>query len=81
MGNDNNVVDSHKLRDFQGRVGGRVVVMKEPLVDAPKFRSFSSHIFSQASRNVTVRLKVRVDCSVRWNKYRANNPLHVETKK
>jgi hypothetical protein len=57
--------------------GGRVVVMKEPVVVAPKFRSFSSHIFSQASQNVTV--KVRVDCHFtrRRNKFTVNNPLHV----
>jgi hypothetical protein len=57
-------------------VGGRVVVMKELVAVAPKFRSFSSHIFSQASQNVTV--KVRVDRSVRRNKFTVNNPLDVE---
>jgi hypothetical protein len=56
-------------------VGGHVVVMKEPVVVAPKFWSFSSHIFPQASQNITV--KVRVDCSVRRNKYMVNSPLHV----
>jgi hypothetical protein len=76
MGNDNNVVVSHKLCGFQGRVGGRVVAMKELVVFAPKFRSLSSHIFFQASRNVTV--KVRVDSNVRRNKFMVNNPLHVE---
>jgi hypothetical protein len=40
MGNDNHAVVSHKLCGFQGRVGGRVVVMKEPVVVAPKFRGF-----------------------------------------
>jgi hypothetical protein len=40
---------------------------------------FSSHIFSQASQNVTV--KVRVDRSVRRNKFMVNNPLHVKKKK
>jgi hypothetical protein len=29
MMNDNNVVVSHKLCGFQGRVGGRIVMMKE----------------------------------------------------
>jgi hypothetical protein len=53
--------------------------MKEPVVVVPKFRSFSSHIFSQASQNVTV--KVRVHCSVRRNKFTVNNPLHIEKKK
>jgi hypothetical protein len=57
-------------------VGRRVVVIKELVVVAPKFQSFSSHIFSQASQNVTV--KVRVDHSVRRNKFTVNNPLHVE---
>jgi hypothetical protein len=75
MGNDNHVVVSHELSGFQGRVGGHVI-MKEPAVVAPNFRSFSSHIFSQASQNVTV--KVRVDRSVRRNKFMVNNPLHVE---
>jgi hypothetical protein len=37
MGNDNHVVVSHKLCDFQGSVGGRVVVMNVPVVVAPKF--------------------------------------------
>jgi hypothetical protein len=54
--------------------GGRVVM--EPVVVTPKFQSSLSHIFSQASQNVTV--KVRVHCSVRRNKFMVNNPLHVE---
>jgi hypothetical protein len=41
----------------------RVVVMKEPVVVAPKFLSFSLHIFSQASQNVII--EVRADRSVR----------------
>jgi hypothetical protein len=53
MGNDNNVVFSHKLCGFQCCVGGHVVLMKEAVVVAPKFRSFSSHILSQASQNIT----------------------------
>jgi hypothetical protein len=63
---------------FQGHVGGRVVVMKEPVVVAPKFWSTSSHIFPQASQNVTV--KVQVDRSVRRNKFMVNSPLHVGKK-
>jgi hypothetical protein len=43
---------------------------KEPVVVVPKFQSFSSHIFSQASQNVTV--KVRVDCHFRRNKFTVN---------
>jgi hypothetical protein len=54
-------------------------MMKNPVVVAPKFWSFSSHIFSQASQNFTV--KVRVDHSVRRNKFAVNNPLHVKKKK
>jgi hypothetical protein len=61
---------------FQGCAGRRVILMKEPVVVAPKFRSFSSHIFSQASQNVAV--KVRVDHSVRRNKFTVNNRLHGE---
>jgi hypothetical protein len=61
---------------FQGCVGRRIVVMKEPVVVAPKFRSFSSHVFSGASQNVTV--IVRVDRIVKRNKFTVNNPLHVE---
>jgi hypothetical protein len=57
-------------------VGRHVVVMKKPVVVAPKFWSFSSHIFSQAFQNVTV--KVIVDHSVRRNKFMVNNPHHVE---
>jgi hypothetical protein len=75
MGNDNHVVVSHKRCGLQGSVGGCVVVMKEPVVVAPNFWS-SSHIFSQASQNITV--KVRVDRSVRRNKFMVNNPLHPE---
>jgi hypothetical protein len=67
---------SHKLYGFQGCVGRRIVVMKEPVVDAPKFLSFPSHIFPQASQDVTVR--VRVDSSVKRNTFTMNNPLHVE---
>jgi hypothetical protein len=75
MGNNNHVV-SHKLCGFQGCVGRHIVVMKKPVVVAPKFRSFSPHIFSQASQNITV--KVRVDRGVQSNKFTVNNPLHVE---
>jgi hypothetical protein len=75
MGNENNVV-SHKLCGFQGRVGGRIVVQKEPVVVAPKFQSLSSHIFFQASQNVTV--KVIADHGVRRYKFTVNSPLHVE---
>jgi hypothetical protein len=76
MGNDNHVVVSHKLCEVQERVGGRVVVMKEPVVVAAKFRCFSSHISSQASQNITV--KVSVDRNVRRNKFAVNSPLHIE---
>jgi hypothetical protein len=48
------------------------VKKEEPVVVAPKFRSFSSDIFSQASQNDIV--KVRVDRNVRRNKFTANNP-------
>jgi hypothetical protein len=65
MGKDNHLVVSHNLCGFQGRVGGLIVMMKEPIVDAPKIRYFSSHIFFQASQNITV--KVRGDRSVRRN--------------
>jgi hypothetical protein len=47
--------------------------MKEQVVVAPNFRSFSSHIFSEASQNITV--KVRVDSSVRRNKFAMNNAV------
>jgi hypothetical protein len=57
-------------------VGGRVVMMKEPVVVAPNFGSFSSHIFSQASQNVPV--KVRVEHSARMYKFTVNNPLHIK---
>jgi hypothetical protein len=76
MGNDNHVVVSHKLCGFQGRVGG--LVMKEPVVVAPKFGPFSLHIFSKSPQNVTV--KVRVDRSVRRNIFTVNNSLHFEKK-
>jgi hypothetical protein len=46
MENNNHVVVSHKLCGFQGRVGGRIVVMKEPVVVAPKFQCFFHHTFS-----------------------------------
>jgi hypothetical protein len=75
MGNDNHVVVSHKFCGFQGCVGRHVVVMKEPLVVTMKFCSFLSHIFSQASQNITV--NVRIDCSAKRNKFTVNNPLHV----
>jgi hypothetical protein len=51
-------------------------MMKEPVVVAPKFRSFSLHIFSRASQSATV--KVRIDCSVRRNEFTVNNPLYFE---
>jgi hypothetical protein len=78
MRNDNHVVVSHKLRWFQGHVGGRDVVLREPVVVAPKFPSFSSHIFSQASENVTVKIGDKRTHSVRRNKFTVKNLLHVE---
>jgi hypothetical protein len=78
MGNDNHVVVSYKLSGFQGHVGRCVVMMKEPVVVVPEFCSFSSHLFSQASQNITV--KVRVDHNVRRNKFTVNNPLHLKKK-
>jgi hypothetical protein len=57
-------------------VGGRIVMMKEPVLVVPNFQSFSLHIFSQVSQNVTV--KVIVDRSVRRNKFTVNNLLHIE---
>jgi hypothetical protein len=56
MGNDNHIVVSHKLCGFQGCVGGRIVMMKEPDVVAAKSQSFLLHIFSQAYQNVTVKV-------------------------
>jgi hypothetical protein len=51
-------------------------VIKVPVVVVPEFQSFSLHIFSQASQNITV--KVRVDLSVRRNKFTVNNPLNIK---
>jgi hypothetical protein len=70
------VAVSHKLCGFQGHVGGCIVMMMEKVVISQKFWSFSLHIFSQASQNFTI--KVRVDRSVRRNKFMMKNPLHVE---
>jgi hypothetical protein len=64
---------------LQGRVARHVVVL-EPFVVAPKFWYFSLYIFFQASQNIRVRVKVRVDHSVRRNKFTVNNPLHAEKK-
>jgi hypothetical protein len=58
MGIDNHVV-SYKLCGFQGCAGGRIVMMEKPVVVAPKFHSFSFHIFSQVSQNVRVKVRVR----------------------
>jgi hypothetical protein len=35
---------------FQGCVGGHFVMVKEPVVVAPKFEYFLFHIFSQVSQ-------------------------------
>jgi hypothetical protein len=56
-------------------VGGRVVMMKEPVVVAQKFWCFLLHIFSQASQNITV--KVRVDRSVRRNKFTVEKKINI----
>jgi hypothetical protein len=57
MRNENHVVVSHKLCGFQECVGERVVMLKEQVVVVLKFRSFSSYIFSEASQNVTLKVK------------------------
>jgi hypothetical protein len=54
-------------------VGGRVVMVKESVVVAPNFRSFTCHILSQGSQNVTV--KVRVNRSVRRNRFTVHDAL------
>jgi hypothetical protein len=46
MENNNHADVGHKLCNFQGYVGGRRVVMKEPVVVASKFRCFSLHMFA-----------------------------------
>jgi hypothetical protein len=74
MGNDNQVVVSHKVFGFQGRVVGHIVVM-EPVVVVPKFQFFSAHFLSSISKHT---VKVRVDRSVRRNKFMVNNPFNVE---
>jgi hypothetical protein len=74
MGNDNHV--SHKLFGFQGHVGSHIIVAKEPFVVSLKFQPFSLHIFSQASQNITV--KVRVVHSVRKNKFMVNYSIHIK---
>jgi hypothetical protein len=76
MGKDNHLVVSHKSVVFRN-VGGHVLVKKLAVV-APQSWSFLLHILSQASQNVTV--MVRVDRSVKRNKFSVNNPLHVEKK-
>jgi hypothetical protein len=76
MGNNNHVVVGHKLCGFQGCVGRRIVVIKEPVVVALKFWFLPMHIFSQASQNITV--EVTVDHSVRRNKFTVNSHLHIE---
>jgi hypothetical protein len=78
MGNDNHVVVSQKLCGFHGRVRGHVVVMKEPVVVVPKFRSFLSYIFSQASQNVTAKVRVHRHFTRRRNKFTVINLLHVK---
>jgi hypothetical protein len=72
MGNKNHVVVvvvGHKVCCFQGCLGRHIVMMKEPVVVAPKFQSFSSHTFSQVSQNIRVFVKFRVDHCVRRNKF------------
>jgi hypothetical protein len=79
MGNDNHVVFSQKLCGFQGRVCGRARCRdEEASCCCAKASVFLWHIFSQASQNVTV--NVRVDRHFRRNKFTVNNPLHVEKK-
>jgi hypothetical protein len=70
MGNDNHVVVSLNSVVFSA------AAMKEPVLVAPKFQSFSLHILSQTSQYVTV--KVKVGRSVRRNKFMIKTTLHVE---
>jgi hypothetical protein len=51
-------------------------MMKEPVVVVSKFWPFLAHIFSQASQDITV--KVRFECRARRNKFTVNNSFHVE---
>jgi hypothetical protein len=76
MGNDNHFSVRYKLCGSKGHVGRRVVLMKEQVMVAPEFQSFSSHIFSQVSQNITV--KVIVDHNVRRKKFAVNDPLYIE---
>jgi hypothetical protein len=51
-------------------------MMKEPVVVVPKFQSFSLHIFSQASQNVTVRVRVDQIHGEQYPSHRKNNNEH-----
>jgi hypothetical protein len=57
-------------------MGGRVVVIKEPVVVVPMFWSFSLLNCVQEPQNVTV--GVRVDRSVRRDKFTVSIPFHVQ---
>jgi hypothetical protein len=71
MGNDNHIV-GHNLCGFQVPVGGRIV-MKEPVVVAPKFWFFWSHIFSQASQNIILKSELTVVLEGTNSRQKKNN--------
>jgi hypothetical protein len=54
VGDNSHVVCSQKFPGWKGSVRWCIVVMQQPVVLSPKFRSKSSHIFMHSPWNVTV---------------------------
>lgn len=50
--------------------------MKKPVSIMPKFRLFSSHIFSQTPQNITV--KLRINCNISSDEFMTNNLFDIE---
>jgi hypothetical protein len=71
-----NAVVGEKLMRYESSVRGCVVIMEQPIVRAPQFRSFSLNVLPQTAKNTAIELG---DHGLAFGgKFKVHNPSHVE---
>ena len=61
---------------YESSVGGGTVIMEQPIVRAPQFRSFSPNVLPQTAKNIAVELGVHGLAF--GDKFMVHNPSNVE---
>jgi hypothetical protein len=78
MGHNHHFVFYQKLLNAQGRVGGGVVMVQEPIPILPLFWTFSSHALMQSSQHIETKLLIY---SLSLNRLRVHYPISIKKKK